>query len=196
MRPLQKFIWWSWNPKKARTHPQWREEKTYTCSECKKSFGRRGTLRNHMVTHTGKKVQKCAECGDSFPWPFILKTHMLTHSGKKPHNCTQGDFASSRAGNLRDHKKNTHSLEKPNKCKWCNYSSTQKVHLTQHLLNHSGEKPHHCKECGSSFSHATTLKKNPTSANNAVSQVLNPLISRNTWPDIQQQLTSFVLRWY
>ena len=104
VRPLQKFIWWSWNPKKARTHSQWREEKTYTCSECKKSFGRRGTLRNHMVTHMGKKVQKCAECGDSFPRPFILKTHMLTHSGKKPHNCTQSDFASSRAGNLRDHK--------------------------------------------------------------------------------------------
>ena len=101
VRPLQKFIWWSWNPKKARTHPQWREEKTYTCSECKKSFGRRGTLRNHMVTHTGKKVQKCAECGDSFPRPFILKTHMLTHSGKKPHNCTQSDFASSRAGSKR-----------------------------------------------------------------------------------------------
>ena len=57
-----------------------------------------------MVTHTGKKVQKYAECGDSFPRPFILKAHMLTHSGKKPHNCTQSDFASSRAGNLRDHK--------------------------------------------------------------------------------------------
>ena len=108
VHPLQKFIWWSWNPKKARTHPQWREEKTYTCWECQKSFGRRGTLRNHMVTHTGKKVQKCAECGDSFPRPFILKTHLLTHSGKKPHNCTQSDFASSRAGNLEDRNK-THS---------------------------------------------------------------------------------------
>ena len=71
-------------------------------------FGRRGTLRNHIVTHTGKKVQKCAECGDSFPRPFILKTHLLTHSGKNPQNCTQSNFASSRAGNLGDHKK-THS---------------------------------------------------------------------------------------
>ena len=69
------------------------------------------------------------------------------------------------------------------------------------MLSHSGEKPHHCKECGRSFSQTEKLKMHlcvqtggkPYSANSAISQVLNPLTLNNTWPDIQQQLTSFVL---
>ena len=39
-----------------------------------------------------------------------------------------------------------------------------------------------------------TLERNFISAQNAVSQVPNPLISNNTWLDIPQQLTSFGLR--
>ena len=39
-----------------------------------------------------------------------------------------------------------------------------------------------------------TLERNLISAQNAVSQVPNPLISNNTWSDNRQQLTSFGLR--
>ena len=39
-----------------------------------------------------------------------------------------------------------------------------------------------------------TLERNLISAQNAVSKVPNPLISKNTWSDIRQQLTSFGLR--
>ena len=38
-----------------------------------------------------------------------LKRHLLTHSEEKPHKCTQCDYASSKAGHLRDHMK-THPL--------------------------------------------------------------------------------------
>ena len=40
---------------------------------------------------------------------------------------------------------------------------------------------------------AFTLEKSHTSVPNAVTQVLIPLISDDTWPNIQQQLTSFGL---
>ena len=39
--------------------------------------------------------------------------------------------------------------------------------------------------------HQATQEKNHTSARNAVTQVLNPLLSNNTWPDIQHRRTSF-----
>ena len=154
----------------------------------------------HMTTHTGEKVHKCAECGDLFGRARYLKSHMLTHSGEKPHKCPQCDYASSRAGHLRDHIK-THSLEKPYQCKWCDYSSITKSYLAKHILIHSGEKPHHCKECGSSFSQAqhtsaSTPEKNHISAHSVVTQVLNHVMSNDTWPNIQQPLTSFFLFQY
>ena len=43
---------------------------------------------------------------------------------------------------------------------------------------------------------AFTLEKNHISAQNAVSQVPDPILWDNTWPDIQQQLISFVLQFY
>ena len=77
--------------------------KTYTYSECKKSFGEAGVLRKHMITHTWKKLHKCAQCGDSFGEAGNLKQYMLIHCGEKPHKCPQCDHASAYAGYLREH---------------------------------------------------------------------------------------------
>ena len=127
---------------------------------------------------------------------------MLFHSGEKPHKCPEYDNASSHAGHLRYHIR-THSLQKPNQRKWCDFSSITKSDLIKHVLTHSGEKSHQCNEGESSFLQAGYLKghlrstpeKNHTSAHNAVSQVLDPIISNNTRPNmtspkILQQLRS------
>ena len=69
--------------------------KTHTCSECKKSIGKAGALRTHMITHTEENLHKCAQCGYSFDLAGNLKQHLLIHSEEKPQKCPQCDYASS-----------------------------------------------------------------------------------------------------
>jgi uncharacterized Zn-finger protein len=37
-----------------------------------------------MLTHSGEKMQICSECKKLFGRAGTLKTHMLIHSGEKP----------------------------------------------------------------------------------------------------------------
>ena len=57
----------------------------------------------------------------------------------KSHKCNQCEYASTHAGNLRQHLK-THSGEKLNKCNQCDFATSQAGHLRQHLKTHSEEK--------------------------------------------------------
>ena len=78
-------------------------------------------------------------------YDFVLKEGNVkipkktTDNFIKSNKCNQCNFASSRAGNLRQHLK-THSGEKSNKCNQCDFASFQAGNLRQHLKTHSGER--------------------------------------------------------
>ena len=55
----------------------------------------------------------------------------------KSNKCNQCDYASSRAGHLRQHLE-THSGEKSNKCNQCDFASFRAGDLGRHLKIHSG----------------------------------------------------------
>ena len=57
----------------------------------------------------------------------------------KSNKCNQCDYASSHAGNLRQHLK-IHSGEKSHKCNQCLFASSQACNLRRHLKTHSGQK--------------------------------------------------------
>ena len=57
----------------------------------------------------------------------------------KSNKCNQCNYASSRAGHLKQHLK-THSGEKSKKCNQCDFTSYQKGDLRRHLKRHSAEK--------------------------------------------------------
>ena len=63
----------------------------------------------------------------------------MTDNVIKLNKCSQCDYASSQAGNLRQHLK-THSGEKSNKCNQCDYATSQAGHLRSPLKRHSGKK--------------------------------------------------------
>ena len=91
------------------------------------------------VTDKVIKSSKCNQCDYASSHAGNLRQHLKIHSGEKSNKCNQCDYASSRADNLMTHLK-THSGEMSNKCNHCDYASSQATHLRTHLKTHSGEK--------------------------------------------------------
>ena len=64
-------------------------EKPYSCKICKKTFGRKSTLRAHMTTHTKVSNFMCTVCEKACNDNNSLEEHMRMHTGIFNGQCTQ-----------------------------------------------------------------------------------------------------------
>ncbi|XP_051553757.1 gastrula zinc finger protein XlCGF7.1-like isoform X2 [Myxocyprinus asiaticus] len=129
-----------------------------TCTQCGKSFKKRRSLRNHMITHTGERPFKCTQCGKSFAHKSSLQFHIKAHTGEKPFTCHQCGKSFTCNENLKKHVK-THTGEKPYICPHCGRAVASKGNLVKHIRTHTGEKPYTCPQCGKSFTLQEHLKR-------------------------------------
>ncbi|XP_069605181.1 gastrula zinc finger protein XlCGF57.1-like [Ranitomeya imitator] len=139
-------------------HRTYTGERTFSCSECWKCFNRKADLVNHQRTHTGEKPFSCSECGKCFKWKFNLVNHHRIHTGEKPFSCSECGKCFTLKENLVRHQK-THTGEKPFSCLECRKCFSQKSGLVNHHRNHTGEKPFSCSECRECFKWKLDLVK-------------------------------------
>ncbi|XP_030764078.1 gastrula zinc finger protein XlCGF26.1-like [Sitophilus oryzae] len=86
-----------------------------------------------------------------------LKEHMMSHAGKKPYGCEFCDKSFITRKCLKIHTR-IHTKEKPYVCTLCNKGFSQRYTLTIHMRYHTGERPYSCLVCPKSFVTQSALK--------------------------------------
>uniref|UniRef100_A0A667XJ64 C2H2-type domain-containing protein n=1 Tax=Myripristis murdjan TaxID=586833 RepID=A0A667XJ64_9TELE len=132
--------------------------RSFSCSFCGKTFGRKGTLRRHMINHTGEKPFSCSVCGKRFRLKEQVQAHMSQHTGEKPFSCSVCGKGFSYRGSWHTHMR-CHTGLKPFSCLFCGKSFSLKGSLKIHTRIHTGEKPYSCSTCGKRFMRYSNAKK-------------------------------------
>ncbi|XP_060924668.1 zinc finger and SCAN domain-containing protein 32 [Limanda limanda] len=115
------------------------EKKSFSCSECGKTFSRRGHLNTHMRIHTGDNPFSCSECGKRFNQRGSLNIHMRIHTGENPFSCSECGKRCDHRGDLNRHMR-IHTGEKPFSCSECGKRFNRRSHLNGHMMSHTGER--------------------------------------------------------
>ena len=105
------------------------KEKTKYSSEQNNSRKQTHCEEKSKELPTEDKLHACNVCDYKSPKKSYLKQHMITHTGKKPFACDVCDYKCSRKGDLKRHMR-THAGEKPHVCDVCGYKCSQKGNLT------------------------------------------------------------------
>ncbi|XP_071058360.1 zinc finger protein 2-like [Pseudochaenichthys georgianus] len=79
-------------------------KKDFRCSQCAKRFGRKSSLKRHIIIHTGEKPFTCSVCEKPFAHRGHLKSHMRIHTGEKPFSCRVCDKRFTRSRSVKSHK--------------------------------------------------------------------------------------------
>ena len=133
-------------------------EETNLCSQCYKTFPRRGALQDHISYFTREKPYTCWRCDESVTRKRKLYGPMEVHPGGKPYQCDLCLKSFTQKGNLRSHML-LHTADKPHECNQCDKLFTQKTALKHHMTVHTGEKAYKCSQCDKAFTQKGSLKR-------------------------------------
>uniref|UniRef100_A0A182MG99 C2H2-type domain-containing protein n=1 Tax=Anopheles culicifacies TaxID=139723 RepID=A0A182MG99_9DIPT len=107
-----------------------------TCNVCRKTFGRKEHLVQHLKSHIGLRPFKCdaPECNKTFSRKEHLIRHTVSHTGQKMFICDKCQKPFSRKDNLNKHRK-THTDQanvSPYSCNVCNKDFSSKNQFLKH----------------------------------------------------------------
>uniref|UniRef100_A0A8C4Q7N7 C2H2-type domain-containing protein n=1 Tax=Eptatretus burgeri TaxID=7764 RepID=A0A8C4Q7N7_EPTBU len=133
----------------------------YPCPVCHRMYFMQKRLTQHMKTHSAEKPHMCDKCGKSFKKRHTFKNHLLTHViylGNGKFKCEFCEFFCENKKFLLNHQL-SHTNERPFRCDYCPYTTTKEEFLVSHLaIKHTGEKPFSCDQCHFSTRHRKNLR--------------------------------------
>ena len=117
------------------TWEKFRNERPYSCPDCKKAFKRSSHLKDHLVLHSDTKPFKCKFCNSSFAAKTSLRLHNFIHTNEKPYRCEKCEQAFRQPHHLKSHTFYHHTDEKKEACNVCHKSfSNMKMHMRNHSI--------------------------------------------------------------
>ncbi|MEE6483334.1 hypothetical protein FKM82_013517 [Ascaphus truei] len=123
------------NDPTQRPGPSLKQEPSYVCSHCQKTFSSRKNYTKHMFIHSGEKPHQCSICWRSFSLRDYLLKHMVTHTGVRAFQCSICCKRFTQKSSLNVHMR-THRPERF-QCCFCNKYFSHRTLLERHIATHT-----------------------------------------------------------
>lgn len=137
-----------------------KQEESYKCTDCHKSFKSNAQLLIHRRTHTGERPFQCIICDQRFTTKGNLSSHFKYHTTLKLHKCTICSKGFKTKQCVVKHMP-THLTEeeKQHHCPVCGKCFARRRNLKLHTATHNTEKLYQCGKCDQSFTTNEYLKR-------------------------------------
>ncbi|XP_059612622.1 gastrula zinc finger protein XlCGF7.1-like [Phlebotomus argentipes] len=137
------------------------EDKTFSCSQCFKSYGSKKALNRHSKIHSENASFPCAVCQKCFKTVSYLRNHMIIH-GERRHACEICGKKFIDRSHVKRHIRQMHEnkrrVKKDYICQDCGKVLRDKCRYRHHLRVHE-EKTIQCPECPLKFKYQHNLAK-------------------------------------
>lgn len=137
-------------------------DRPFICDMCGKSFGTKGALKEHQITHSEERPFQCSYCPKKFKNLPRLKTHEDIHNDTM-YVCPHCGLQLNTKRTLKMHMV-VHSDAKKYKCQYCGNEYKRSKALKNHLILHSGLRPYVCPFCDKTFANGSNCRSHKKKA--------------------------------